>query len=125
MEGFGIPAVLTLRAAPEFWLGMVLLAVFSFNLGWFPSGGATSAGAEFESEWARIFSADFLSHLALPAFTLALYLQGLPLLLMRSNMLEVMQEEIVTMVRMEGLSEWSSARSWTPSRTCSGACVCR
>ncbi len=107
VEGFGIPLVLTLRAAPEFWLGMVLLAVFSFNLGWFPAGGATSAGAEFDSEWARIFSADFMSHLALPALTLAIYLQGLPLLLMRSNMLEVMQEEFVTMARMKGLSQWS------------------
>jgi peptide/nickel transport system permease protein len=36
----------------------------------------------------------------------ALYLQGLPLLLMRSNMLEVMHEEFVTMARMKGLSEW-------------------
>jgi len=42
----------------------------------------------------------------LPALTLALYLQGLPLLLMRSTMLEVMHEEFVTMARMKGLSEW-------------------
>ena len=40
---------------------------------------------------ARLTSADFLYHLILPATTLALYLQGLPLLLMRSNMLDVMQ----------------------------------
>ena len=46
---------------------------------------------------------DYLHHLALPALTLALYLQGLPLLLMRSNMLEVMHEEFVTMARMKGL----------------------
>lgn len=106
-EGLGIPLVLTTRAAPEFWLGMVMLAFFSFGLGWFPSGGANSVGATFESEWARIFSLDFLHHLTLPALTLALYLQGLPLLLMRSNMLEVMQEEFVVMARMKGLSEWS------------------
>ena len=31
-EGVTIPTVLTLRAAPEFWLGMILLAVFSFKL---------------------------------------------------------------------------------------------
>ena len=37
---------------------------------------------------------------------MALYLQGLPLLLMRSTMLEVMHEEFVTMARMKGLSEW-------------------
>ena len=106
-EGVGIPAVLVTRAAPEFWLGMVLLAVFSFGLGWFPGGGSNSAGAVYTSEWARIFSLDFLRHLILPAAALALYLQGLPLLLMRTNMLEVMQEDFVTMARMKGLSNWA------------------
>lgn len=105
LEAVTVPVVLTLRAAPEFWLGMILLAVFGFGLGWFPSGGANSAGARFDSEWARIFSLDFAQHLVLPALTLALYLQGLPLLLMRSNMLDVMQEDYVTMARMKGLSE--------------------
>lgn len=99
--------VLATRAAPEFWIGMILLAVFSFGLGWFPSGGAVSAGATFPNELARIFSWDFLTHMFLPALTLAVYLHGLPLLLMRSNMLEVLQEDFVTMARMKGLSTWS------------------
>jgi len=107
LEAVTIPAVLTLRAAPEFWLGMVLLAIFGFKLGWFPSGGANSPGAIFSSEWSRIASRDFLWHLVLPAATLALYLQGLPLLLMRSNMLDVMGEDFITMARMKGLSNWS------------------
>jgi len=107
MEAVAIPCVLTLRAAPEFWLGMLLLAVFAFGLGWFPSGGANSPGAMFSSEWSRIGSGDFLWHLVLPAATLALYLQGLPLLLMRSNMLDVMSEDFITMARMKGLSNWS------------------
>jgi len=107
LEGFTIPTVLTLRAAPEFCLGTILLAVFSFQLGWFPSGGANSPGAMYGSEWSRIFSTDFLWHLVLPAATLALYLQGLPLLLMRSNMLDVMSEDFITMARMKGLSQWT------------------
>ncbi len=106
IEGIAIPLVLGTRAAPEFWVGMVLLAVFAFTLGWFPSGGANSPGAFFPSELQRFLSYDFVSHLALPALTLALYLQGLPLLLMRSTMLEVMHEDFVTMARMKGLSEW-------------------
>jgi peptide/nickel transport system permease protein len=107
LEGIAIPLVLATRAAPEFWLGMLMLAGFAFSLGWFPSGGAAEAGAEFGSEAARYLSLDFLHHLALPAITLAVYLQGLPLLLMRSTMLEVMQDEFVTMARMKGLSEWT------------------
>lgn len=102
-EKASIPLVLATRASPDFWIGMVLLAVFAFGLGWFPSGGATAPGAVFSSAWARIFSADFAWHLVLPALTLAIYLQGLPVLLMRSNMLEVMNEEFITMARMKGL----------------------
>ena len=80
-------------------------ACFASTLGWFPSGGANSPGAVYASELGSASSrCDFLRHLALPALTLALYLQGLPLLLMRSNMLEVMHEEFVTMARMKGLS---------------------
>ncbi len=105
-ETASIPLVLATRAAPEFWVGMVLLAVFAFGLGWFPSGGANAPGAVFPSQWARVLSADFARHLMLPALTLAIYLQGLPTLLMRSNMLEVMGEEFVTMARMKGLPEW-------------------
>ncbi len=106
IERAAVPVVLATRAAPEFWLGMVLLALLSFNLGWFPSGGASSPGLAYSSNLERILSLDYLAHLALPMITLALYLQGLPLLLMRSNMLEVMHEEFVTMARMKGLSEW-------------------
>jgi peptide/nickel transport system permease protein len=107
VEAVTIPLVLATRAAPEFWLGMLLLAVFAFAFGWFPSGGAVTAGAAFPSALARVTSADFAHHLVLPAATLAIYLQGLPLLLMRANMLEVMQEEFITMARMKGFREWS------------------
>lgn len=105
-EGVLVPMALATRAAPEFWLGMILLTVFAFSLGWLPAGGANSAGMFFDSELHRIFSKDFLLHLILPAVTLALYLQGLPLLLMRSTMLEVLHDEFVTMARIKGLSEW-------------------
>lgn len=107
VEQAAIPIVLTTRAMPEFWLGMVLLAIFSFWLGWFPAGGTRSAGSDHGSLLALYTSADFLAHLALPALTLAIYSQGLPLLLMRSNMLDVMKEDFVTMARIKGLSSWA------------------
>lgn len=107
VEKISLTAVLTTRAMPEFWLGMVLLAVFSFWLGWFPAGGTRSPGVEYSGFWGFYTSADFLAHLALPAATLAIYSQGLPLLLMRSNMLDVMKEDFVTMARVKGLSKWT------------------
>lgn len=103
-EAIGISLALALRAAPEFWVGMMLLAVFSFTLGWFPAGGANSAGAAFSGTLDRMLSLDFLRHLLLPMLTLTFYLQGLPLLLMRASTLEVLGEEFVTMARLKGLS---------------------
>jgi len=106
LEGAGIVFALMTRSAPEFFVGMLALAFFSFNLGWFPSSGVASPGTIYDSVFQQLTSADFWRHLALPALTLAIYLQGLPLLLMRSNMLEVLDEDFVTMARMTGLPEW-------------------
>jgi peptide/nickel transport system permease protein len=105
LDTVGTTFVLMTRSAPEFWVGMVVLAVFSFNFGWFPGSGVSSPGTIFPSEWAKLLSANFWHHLALPALTLSAYLCGLPLLLMRTNMLEVMGDEHVTMSRMKGFSE--------------------
>jgi peptide/nickel transport system permease protein len=107
IELIAIPTALATRAAPEFWLGMLVLAAFAFQLGWFPTGGAVSPGGSLGSLGARLTSGDFWWHLCLPALTLTLYLQGLPLLLMRATMLEVMQDEFIIMARMKGLSRWS------------------
>ena len=106
IEGTGILLALMTRAAPEFFVGMLFLSFFSFDLGWFPSSGVSDPGVIFDSIFHQLVSPDFWHHLALPAITLAIYLQGLPLLLMRSNMLEVLDEDFVTMARMKGLPEW-------------------
>ena len=106
-EAVAIPAALATRAAPEFWIGMLVLAVFAFQLGWFPTGGDASPGADLYSIGARLASGDFWWHLFLPALTLTLFLQGLPLLLMRATMLEILNDEFIVMARMKGLSRWS------------------
>lgn len=105
-DSIGTTFVLMTRAAPEFWVGMVVLALFSFRLGWFPASGASSPGSVYPSFWDKLASRDFWHHLVLPATTLALYLMGLPLLLMRSNMLDMMEDDHVVMSRMKGFSEW-------------------
>jgi peptide/nickel transport system permease protein len=106
-EATAIVTALATRAAPEFWLGMLLLAGLAFQTGWFPTGGAMSPGQEMGGLGARLASGDYWWHLALPALTLTLYLQGLPLLLMRATMLEVLHDEFIVMARMKGLSRWS------------------
>ena len=107
VEAVAIPAALATRAAPEFWLGMLLLAALAFEAGLFPTGGALSPGQVLGGIGTSLGSADYWWHLVLPALTLTLYLQGLPLLLMRATMLEVLNEEFIVMARMKGLSRWS------------------
>ncbi len=60
VEAVAIPAALATRAAPEFWLGMLLLAVFAFQTGWFPTGGAAQPGGRCSARsargWCRVIS---------------------------------------------------------------------
>jgi peptide/nickel transport system permease protein len=105
IETGGIVGALMTRAAPEFFVGMLALSFFSFNLGWFPASGISKPGVIYGNIFQQIASPDFWRHLFLPAATLAIYLQGLPLLLMRSNMLDVLDEDFVVMSRMKGLTE--------------------
>jgi peptide/nickel transport system permease protein len=105
-EKIGITFTLMTRSAPEFWVGMIALAIFAFKLRWLPSSGTAPAGVFYTSEWDKLSSPVFWRHMILPTFTLALYLHGLPLLLMRSNMLEILDQDFITMGRLAGYSEW-------------------
>ena len=104
-ETAGIVMALMTRAAPEFFVGMLVLTFFSFDRGWFPASGISKPGVIYDNIFEQLISGDFWKHMFLPAATLAIYLQGLPLLLMRSNMLEVLDEDFVVMARMKGLTE--------------------
>ncbi len=104
-EKGGIIFTLLTRSAASFWVGMILLAIFAFRLRWFPSSGIGGAGTIYSSEWEKLASPEFWRHMALPTFTLALFLLGLPQLLMRSNMLDVLDQDYVTMSRLAGYSE--------------------
>ncbi len=106
LERAGITVTLMTRAAPEFWVGMFLLAIFAFDLRWLPSSGTSSPGVIYSSEWEKLQSRDFWEHMILPTITLAFYLHGLPLLLMRSNMLEILDQDFITMGRLVGYGKW-------------------
>jgi len=104
-ETIGTVITLFTRSAPQFWVGMIFLAIFSFKLEFFPSAGASPAGFVYTSELSKLISVTFLRHMFLPMLTMTIYLMGLPLLLMRTNMLDIMGEAYVDMARMRGLSE--------------------
>jgi peptide/nickel transport system permease protein len=105
IERTGLVTVLVFRSSPRFWVGMLLLFVFSGMLGWLPSAGMLGGSDNFQHHWQLLFMPDFYAHAILPIISMSLYLTGLPLLLMRTSMLEVINEEFVDLVRAKGMSE--------------------
>jgi len=73
---------------PNFWLGPLLIWVFSIQLGWFPVSGKGG-----------------LAHLLLPALTLGASMAAIVARMTRSSVLEVLREDYVMTARAKGLSE--------------------
>ncbi|MFB6299950.1 MAG: ABC transporter permease [Halobacteriales archaeon] len=105
IERVGMLIVLFLRSLPVFWTGMVILYAFSFQLNLFPLGGMRAFNAEYSGFWSKFLSLDFLYHLVLPVVTLCTFYVGLPLLLMRNNLLEILAEDYIRTARAKGLTE--------------------
>ena len=94
---------LILYSMPEFWLGMLLLMLFSSELGWFPVGGRVSTNVS--SMGTLEYVTDVAEHLFLPVLTLALGYLGEFYLLMRSSLLDVLGEDYITTARAKGVVE--------------------
>ena len=88
-------------AAPEYWLGILLILVFAVAFPIFPAGQQVTPGAEFGSGLAK--AADVAEHLVLPATTMTLMLLGQYFLIMRSSMVDVLTEDFITVKRAIGL----------------------
>ncbi|MCC7272727.1 MAG: ABC transporter permease [Alphaproteobacteria bacterium] len=95
-------AALVVYATPQFWLGLMLIVLFSVTLGLLPSGGMMTIATEMTAG-ARIV--DVARHLVLPAVTLGLFYVALYTRLMRASMLEVYTLDFITTARAKGLSE--------------------
>jgi len=86
---------------PTFWLGIMLIIIFSFDLGWVPSSGA--AGVTFL--WWGSPLLDHVAHLVLPVFVLTYVELATFVRLVRSNMLEVLRQDYILAARSSGLSD--------------------
>jgi peptide/nickel transport system permease protein len=89
-------------ATPIFWIGLMLILLFSVQLGWLPSGGLETVGADLTG-LDRVV--DVARHMILPTVTLALFFLALYTRLMRASMLEVYGQDFITTARAKGLSE--------------------
>lgn len=88
---------------PTFWLGIILVAIFSVYLGILPTSGMVTAGRIFSNSWAQIV--DMGKHLVLPSLTLTLVLIGEYSLVMRSSLLDVLTEDYITTAKAKGFSD--------------------
>jgi len=101
---------------PVFWLGLVLMLVFSLTLGWFPMSGRLGAEIDLpivtnfyviDALLARDGEAlkDVLLHLALPAIALSTIPLAIVARMTRSSMLEVLRQDYIKTAKAKGLSE--------------------
>jgi peptide/nickel transport system permease protein len=97
-----LTTMIALQSLPSFWLGMLLISVFSVQLGLLPSFGAESATQSFEG-WAR--ARDIARHAILPVVTLSVISVPDAYLTMRYAMLDVMREDFIRTARAKGASE--------------------
>ncbi len=92
----------TLFALPGYWLGLMLVMVFTYWARALPAFGAAGYDADFLTGWARV--ADRLRHLALPLATLTLIGLGGTARFVRGAMLDVRAAPYVTTARAKGLT---------------------
>jgi len=83
-------------AIPSFWLGIMLMLLFSVRLGWLPAVGYEPLLRDPMAN---------LRHVALPATTLGLIIAAPIMRFLRSSLLEVMRQDYVTVARAKGIAE--------------------
>jgi peptide/nickel transport system permease protein len=92
---------LTLWSLPTFWVGMILVLVFSIQFGVLPVAGIRSVAGIYSGPFDE--AADILRHLILPGVTIALVSVGQIALVMRNSLAEVMDEDYMLAARSRGL----------------------
>jgi len=101
---------------PIFWLGLVLMLIFSLHLGWLPVSGRLTIGVDLDTitnfylldailtrNWAAL--RDAISHLILPAVTLSTIPLAIVARMTRSSMLEVLRQDYIKTAKAKGLSQ--------------------
>jgi peptide/nickel transport system permease protein len=83
---------------PSFWLALLLILLFSVQLGWLPAGGVQSVGHD---DWA-----DWLLHLIMPVTALTVLTMGRVIRFTRGAMIEALRQDYIRTAEAKGLSPY-------------------
>jgi len=94
---------------PGFWIGLMLIVLFSVTLGWLPSGGYQTIGGPSGGGPTEGFAMllDRLRYMVLPATSLALFYVAIYARLARAALLEAQTHDYVRTARAKGLPAWT------------------
>lgn len=92
----------TLFAIPSFWLGLIMIVIFSSKLGWFPTAGMRTVRADYTG-WRDVL--DVIEHMILPVATLALVQIPIYFRITRASVMLQQREDYVTTFRATGMPE--------------------
>lgn len=85
-------------SVPHYWLGMVLVIIFSVQLNWLPATGAGPGGSgDWVWDWAHV------KHLILPAITMSVIPMGIVARTVRALVADILSQEFITGQRAKGL----------------------
>jgi peptide/nickel transport system permease protein len=87
-------------SVPHYWLGMVLVIVFSVLLNWLPPGGAGAGGStQWTWDW------EHMNHLILPAVTMSVIPMGIIARTVRALVADILAQEFIVGLRAKGLTD--------------------
>jgi peptide/nickel transport system permease protein len=92
-------------SVPHYWLGMVLVIIFSARLGWLPPTGAGPGGS---TNWRP--DPEHLRYIILPAITMSVIPMGIISRTVRALVADILEQEFVQALRAKGLSEFGVFR---------------
>ncbi|MBV8912458.1 MAG: ABC transporter permease [Acetobacteraceae bacterium] len=110
VEEIGAVLALIPRALPVFWIGIVLMTLFAYQLRWFPISGMRQPFFYAETWWQRLPFFDLAQHLVLPVVAGVLASMADPLMIQRTALIEVRHEDFMLLARARGLSERAQRR---------------